>query len=232
MLIHGTASGLAGKRRTEQPVRRNSYDVDDRRAKPWRPIGDGSKKGALQWIDALLRTAREFDLEERARGTHGRINQYGYRVLEVLLGRGGGVPIDFRTGTLEPAIATIMTKTGFARQTVVAALARLKKHGFLDWVRRTERTGAAVGDGPQVKQATNAYFFDLAQLPKNVLQRFRDLLAIARRRAAERDPEHTQAPPTQPGRPTNPELAAALDRVGALVESASLPEGQNPSTGV
>lgn len=185
----------------------------------------------MQWIDALLRTAREFDLEERVRGTHGRINQYGYRVLEVLLGRGGGVPIDFRTGTLEPAIATVMAKTGFARQTVVAALARLKKHGFLDWVRRTERTGAGPGEGPKVKQATNAYFFDLTGLPKAVLQRFRDLLHIARRRAAERHPE-PPAPPKSPPRPTDPALAALLDRVGALVESASPPRGQNPTTGV
>src|SRR4051812_2726897 len=39
-------------------------------------------------------------------------------------------------------------------------MARLKLHGFLDWIRRTEPTGNK-GEGPQVRQITNAYVFGL-----------------------------------------------------------------------
>lgn len=46
-----------GKRRTPH---RDSYDVDDVRAKPWRPIGDGSVRQGLAYREALTEAAEEW----------------------------------------------------------------------------------------------------------------------------------------------------------------------------
>ncbi len=75
--------------------------------------------------------------------------------------------------------------------------------------------------GPQREQETNAYFFDMARMARNVLQRFRDLQERRRRRQVNRAPA---APPPEPGSPRtprDPELAQALARLGAKVGGAS-----------
>ena len=61
-----------------------------------------------------------------------------------------------------------MQKTRLARPTVVRALAMLRHHRFLDWVRRTERIPDAAPGEQQVRQVSNAYWFDLAVLPRRV----------------------------------------------------------------
>ncbi|WP_030540537.1 hypothetical protein [Sphingobium sp. DC-2] len=160
-------------RRTEQPVRRNSYDVGDRRAQVFRPIGDGTKAGAGRWRNRYMQVAEEYDRQMKKKGERHPIGANALRVLKTLLWLPG---LDFKTGRLDPAIATVQELTGFARKTVVDALNRLKEHGFLNWVRRTEKTGSGPGEGPQVKQATNAYFFDLHRLHKRAQMRLRQLL--------------------------------------------------------
>jgi hypothetical protein len=160
-------------RRTEQPVRRNSYDVHDRRAQVFRPIGDGTKAGAGRWRNRYLQVAEEYDRQMKQKGARHPIGANALRVLKTLLWLPG---LDFKTGRLEPALATIQEMTGFARKTIVDALKRLKEHGFLNWIRRTEKTGNEPGEGPQVKQATNAYFFDLHRLHKRALMRLQQLL--------------------------------------------------------
>ena len=58
---------------------------------------------------------------------------------------------------------------------MVSALARLKEHGFLGWIRRVEPIENPDPFGPQVKQATNAYWFalpsDAADLVRRLLGR-------------------------------------------------------------
>ncbi|MEK9211703.1 hypothetical protein [Sphingomonas sp. 2378] len=226
---------LSGKRRgDDRTVRRDSYDVDDRRANVWRPIGDGTVAGAMDWRDSLLQTAREYD--DHHRGDRG-VRPLGWtaiRILEILLGV-RGVPICFKTGRLEPAIDTMARIARFSRTTVIRALARLKEHNFLRWVRRSQKTDRKGEFAPQRVQVTNAYFFDIAALPRNVRQRFRYLLnRRQQRRAADaaRMQSPPPSPPPPPQAPSTPALRDALARLGARVESASTPNGQYPAQGV
>ena len=149
----------AAIRRTGQPVRRDSYDVDDPRAQVFRPI-----EGGMKFVDAYLAVLEEWDNQIKKKGEQHQLGGRCRKVLEVLLRR----CTDFRTGVCEPCLDTLMKHTRLARATVVSALRRLSRHGFVNWVRRTIRTDNAIGEGPQVKQASNAYFFDLALLPKRV----------------------------------------------------------------
>ncbi|TMJ19045.1 MAG: hypothetical protein E6G92_04330 [Alphaproteobacteria bacterium] len=208
-----TAFGLAGKTRgPDRGVRRNSYDVDDPRAKVFRPIAGGSTNVALGWLEDLVKCAKEFDAWGRRDGSRGPITPYGVLVLEALC---FGNKLDFKTGRLDPPIAWIEKVTGFARKTVVEALARLRRHGFLDWVRRTRATDRIGNAGPQREQDTNAYFFDVTKLTRRVLQRFRDLCERRRRRRANSAP----AVPQRERRQSSPsgELAEALARLGDKV---------------
>jgi hypothetical protein len=222
-LIKSTSARFTGKQRgNDRKVRRHSYDVDDARAQVFRPIGDGTTAGALRWIDALIRTAKEFDLVHRKPGTRGPLTPYGIRVLEELV----RLP-NFKTGRLDPALDHLQKVTGFARATIVRALARLKQHGFLDWVRRSRRTGNDRELGPQRAQTSNAYFFEIGRLARTVRLRFMQLLGhrkeAARQRASRSGapaPATTVAAP-RAASPADPGLAAVLTRLGAAVDNAS-----------
>ena len=236
------AAAVSGKRRgPDRGVRRDSYDVDDPRARVFRPIAGGGTSSALGWLEDLVKCAREFDAWTRGHGSgffspsghrfypaethrdkmpadvvrvssHGALMPSAVIVLEALC---FGNKLEFKTGRLDPPIAWIEKVTGFARKTVVDALARLRRHGFLDWVRRTRRTGRTGDAGPQREQDTNAYFFDLSKLARRVLQRFRDLGELRRRRRANAAPASPRR--AGPELPADPELRAALVRLGAGV---------------
>ena len=141
-LTKRVSAHLSGRseRGQDRKVRRNSYDVDDRRAQGFRPIGDGSTADALGWIDSLLKVVGEWDDAERRTGGGRPLGLHGIRVLETLLGRRGTIGVDFRTGRIEPAIDTIARVARLSRTTVIRALAKLKALKILDWVRRTQRT--------------------------------------------------------------------------------------------
>ncbi len=217
------------KRRTFQPVRRSSFDVSDRRAQVFRPIAGGGVAAGLKWKDKLVQTAQEFDDTNKEFGARlGPIGDSGVRVLDTLLTR----CCDFKTGRCEPSIDTIMRYTRYARATVVNALARLKRHGFIDWVRRTRRIDNERGEGPQVAQETNAYFFELTKLPGRVYERFKQLLGgRAAIKEAQRRKQANQAREkallaTSPSKlgsalagECDPELARVLDRLGAAIEA-------------
>lgn len=226
------ASQLTGRseRGADRKVRRGSVDVDDRRANVSRPIGDGTKAGALSWIDCILKVVTEWDNVERKKGGERPLGLHGIRVLEVLLGRHGKVAVDFKSGDINPAIETIARVGRISKTTVVRALARLKAMNILDWIRRTEKTGNDGLFGPQRRQISNAYWFTPERLPARVLQRLRDLLA---RRRLRRDGGAPAAPdrPDGPPLPSDPGLRAALARLSEGV-NAIPPSGQYPSTGV
>lgn len=225
-LLKGASAQLTGRgeRGPNRKVRRNSYDVDSRQARVFRPIGDGTTAGALGWIDCLLKTVTEWDDLERKKGGARPIGFHGIRVLETLLGRRGVIQVDFRTGRLEPAIATIARVAGLCRTTVVRALARLNALKILHWVRRTQKTQNEGQAGPQMEQVTNAYWFDLSGLPARVLQRFRDLWnrkRVRREGTVPPDPHQATAP--------SAELAAILGSIEAGI--AAKEEGASPSSG-
>ena len=219
-ITKGFAARLAGKgeRGTDRKVRRHSIDVEDRRARVSRPIGDGTTAGALSWIDSLLKAVSEWDDVQRAKGGARPLGLHGLRVLEALLGRRGKVAIDFKTGRLDPELATIARAAGVTKTTVVRALARLKAMKILDWIRRTERTGKDGVFGPQRRQVSNSYFFTPEALPGRVAQRLRDLLARRRLRRSGTMPPDI---PPAPARPSSPELRDLLDRMEAGLARAS-----------
>lgn len=212
-LTRQVAAALTGKKRGDDPeVRRLSYDVDDPRARVWRPIGDGTVAGGRGWVEDLIQVAQEFAVWSRNRfGGRGQLTPYDVDVLRAFC---LGSKLDYKTGRLEPALAWIERATGFARQTIVDALKRLRRHGFMDWVRRSRKTDRTGEAGPQREQVTNAYFFDLARMSRRVIQRFRDLREKRRRRAANQAPA---APAGNRGRPADPKLAEALTSLGQKV---------------
>lgn len=205
---------LTGRQRgPDAQVRRESYDRHDSRAQVFAPIADGTKAGGLGFVDDLVKLAREFDLTHRKPGGRAPLGPYAIAVLEVSLRKF----LDFRTGRLDPAIDTIRRHTGFARNTVIRSLARLRANGFLAWVRRTEKAG----DG-QRQQVTNAYFFEhAATLAKHVLARWRQLRDRRARRKAGMPPMSPGLGSSPPPPATSPGLTEALARMAATTDKPS-----------
>jgi hypothetical protein len=145
-----------GTRRTGQPVRRNSYYANDRRSTAlWVRLA-ANNRDARRLISHRLQAAEHYELKHKEAGKkNGPLGHVGLEVLRALYRF-----VDYKTGRLDPAIATICEKIKRSKQAVVDALKRLKEHGFLDWVRRTEATECE-GAGPQVRQISNAYGFSL-----------------------------------------------------------------------
>ncbi len=165
--------------RSGQPVWRNSYYEGTIEKRIWRPIGNGTKRGAKRQIGAVLKTAQA--LERRTRrerqlvnpgSRNGVLGQIGLDVLDVLYNRF----VDFKTGTLEPAVATIAEAVGHSYAAVHAALRRLRSAGFLHWVRRSRAKDNAGSAGPQVEQIPNAYAL---LIPKVIEPFIRNLLGKA-----------------------------------------------------
>jgi hypothetical protein len=137
--------------RSFQPVRRNSYAANDCRALDvWKPLGKPHE--ARRIIYLALKAAEAFDRRHKQFGKqNGPLGYVGLDVLRFMYRL-----VDYRTGRLDPALATICVKTGFAKSTVNKALDRLEMHGFLVSVRRAEPTDRD-GRGPQIRQISNAY---------------------------------------------------------------------------
>jgi hypothetical protein len=118
----------------------------------WRPF---SRRNAARFLHAAERYDRLQRLKHRADRTgrkNGTLGHIGLEVLRELLRL-----IDYKTGRLDPAIATIAARIGRSVAAVAEALKRLRTHGFLSWLRRyvpTDREGLR---GPQVRQTSNAY---------------------------------------------------------------------------
>ena len=158
---------------------RCSYDVEDPRAKVFRPIGDGTVPGALDFVEAFIRSIAEYADFAKAHGRAHAITANMIKLVDRVLRR----CTDFETGRCEPSLERIMAVTGFSRPTVVSLLSKARAFGLVDWVRRTEATGNTCG--PKRRQVTNAYFFEVSRLPIEALRRLRQLLAKKRIEAKE-----------------------------------------------
>lgn len=166
--------------RTFQPVWRNSSYEGHREQQVWRPIGigvgRGNKRGARRYAAAVIKAAES--LERRSRATR-RQSQPGVRngaLGDVALGvlRALYDMVDYATGRLEPAVATIAERTGYCYSAVHKALGRLREQGFLQWIRRSRPTENKGEAGPQVEQIPNAYGLTL---PKDIEASIRHLLS-------------------------------------------------------
>jgi hypothetical protein len=197
----------AASRRTFQPVRRNSRHEGEREHLVWRPIGSTPEE-ARRFIGALIKAAEQLDRETKAPGKQmGALGLSGLHVLRALCGI-----VSYRSGRLEPSIAYIQERTKLARATVVRALARLKQHGFLNWMRRTAPTDNQGEAGPQVRQIPNAYWFGLKD----------QALAMVKRLLGRTPPTAPAEPPAQPPPARARSKAAAFASLQAFSEDPAL----------
>ena len=130
--------------RPHEPIRRHSRARGRCEAVFWRPFDP-------RQTPRFMLAAERFERQGRQKGR--RSGPLGFVALEVL--RDLLRLVDYRTGRLEPSLETLMVRLRRSKDAIVRALANLRAHGFLDWLRRWEPTGAT--EGPKVKQATNAY---------------------------------------------------------------------------
>lgn len=156
-----TASGSSP--RTGQPVWRNSYYEGQLEGRLWRPVGigrqRGTRRGARRLAGAVMKAAQALDrrtrIERKAKTPgvrNGVLGEIGLAVLATMYEL-----VDYASGRLEPAIATIAERTGYCYSAVHNALARLRAAGFLQWIRRSRPTESKGEAGPQVEQIPNAY---------------------------------------------------------------------------
>jgi len=145
--------------RSGQPVWRNSYTEGTIEHQIWSPINGGKVRDGKRWTGALLKAARAFEIRTRTKrrevepgARNGDLGDIGLEVLRYLY-----EVVDFMTGRLEPAIATIAEEIGRSYSAVHDALRRLRKAGFLHWMRRSKPIDNPVPGGPQVEQVSNAY---------------------------------------------------------------------------
>jgi hypothetical protein len=214
------------ERRTFQPVRRNSYHAGEREKRLWKPINPRE-------IGPRMKAAELYERTHRKPGErNGPIGHVGLEVLRAMYNL-----VCYKTGRLEPSIDYICRKLKRSRDAVVRAMAKLRTHGFLDWIRRTEPTEND-GRGPQVRQIPNAYWFGLPAAARAIVSRILGKAPppdddVQRRADAARDHEAmiTTLPLEEQGtaRVDDPALAEILNRLGRAVESNANPaDGQNP----
>lgn len=129
--------------RTGEPVRRHSR-LAGREGTFWRPM---SREDARRIVFA----ARRFDRSTKKKGQrNGALGHVALEIIDLLANL-----MNRRTGQLDPSLDFLMRTLGRSRDAIVRALAALRRHGFLDWLRRYVPTGNDTG--PQVQQTSNAY---------------------------------------------------------------------------
>ncbi len=158
----GGAVGRRPGRETGQRVHRYSKTAAGREGLFWQPFNPRDVARFLQAAEKYDRLKRLAHRRERNGRENGAIGHVGMEVLRELLRL-----IDYKTGRLDPAIATLAQRIGRSIAAVADALKRLKEHGFLDWLRRYVPTGNAGLRGPQVKQTSNASTIAIFTLPSS-----------------------------------------------------------------
>lgn len=172
--------------RTGEKVWRNSYTEGTIEDRVWKPIHDGTRRGGRRWTSALLKAARAFERRTRLKrreiepgARNGALGEVGLEVLAYLF-----ETVDYATGRLEPALATISEAVGRSYSAVHDALCRLRKEGFLHWMRRSRPIDDPQPGGQQVEQVSNAYAL---LIPREMMSWMRALLRKAPAPACEED---------------------------------------------
>ena len=156
----GSALTGAPAARAREPVRRHSRLLGRCESVFWRAT-------SRQEVRRIVLAARRYELAGRPAGRrNGPLGHVAIEVLELL-----GNLVSFRTGRLEPSLDTLTRLLRRSRAAVVRALAALRAHGFLDWLRRYEPTGQTEGCGPRVRQVSNAYRLSLPARAARLLGR-------------------------------------------------------------
>lgn len=188
----------------------------------WRPM-------AQRQATLILRAAHRFELTARIakrdakKGSwNGPLGAIGLEVLRVLVFDF----LDYRSGQCDPSYETLAARLGRSRSAIIDAAARLRRHGFLDWVRRYVEEPSR-GQGPQVKQTSNAYRICMPQFVKNMLGFFAEAPPTPLDDAARRDAWRKQRDgwefeaagyiETDRGR-VEPNLFAALEKLALAMD--------------
>jgi hypothetical protein len=148
--VLGGPGPQGGRRADRPPVRRGSRLAGSCEGAFWRRT-DRTE------VRRVLLAARRYELTNRGAGRrNGPLGHVALEVLELL-----GYLVSYRTGRLEPSLVYLMGKLRRSKDAVVRALAALRTHGFLDWLRRHETVELVEGPGPRVRQVSNAYRLSL-----------------------------------------------------------------------
>ncbi len=152
----GAVLGGPAPRMGRHPVRRGSRLAGTCEGAWWR-------RTDRQEVRRVVLAARRYEVVGRQAGRrNGPLGHVGLEVLDLLASL-----VSYRSGRLEPALAYLMGKLKRSKDAVVRALAALREHGFLDWLRRHEAIELVEGPGPRVRQVSNAYRLSL---PKRAAQ--------------------------------------------------------------
>ena len=140
------------------PVRRHSHTAGRCEGIFWR-------RTDRQEVRRAVLAAERYELATRQPGDrNGALGSVALEILRYLANL-----IDYRTGRLDPSLETMMRKLRRSRDAIVRALAALRRHGFIDWLRRYVPTGR--DHGPQVQQTSNAYRLSAPQRALRLLGR-------------------------------------------------------------
>ena len=132
----GTVLGGSTPRADRHPVRRGSRLAGACEGVFWR-------RTDRQEVRRIVLAAKRYELAGRQRGhRNGPLGHVGLEVLDLLANL-----VSYRSGRLEPSIAYLMGKLKRSKDAVVRALAALREHGFLDWLRRHEAVELVEGAG-------------------------------------------------------------------------------------
>lgn len=138
-------SSLPGLR-VRDPVRRGSKLAGTCEGAFWRRTDRAE-------VRRVLLAAKRYELAGRQPGhRRGPLGHVALEALELLSNL-----VSYRSGRLEPSLRYLMQRLRRSKDAVVRALAALREHGFLDWLRRHERVELVEGPGPRVRQVSNAY---------------------------------------------------------------------------
>ncbi len=161
----------SARKRTHQWVRHSSFAVGEREDRRWRQANTFSAAEH----NARMRAAEQFDRETKLPGKrNGALGHIGLEVLRLLLRRRNRT-----TGQLDPSYGWIAAELHRSRSAVARALARLKRHKFIDWIRRVQAIEEPGPDGQVVQQVSNAYFFDLPREAAALVARMRSRASAA-----------------------------------------------------
>lgn len=227
--LHEIASGKIKKaHRTGQKVRRNSYRAGEREHRLWSAFDKRER-------NARMRSAEWYDRTKKEPGKrNGPLGHIGLELLRELMR-----VIDFKTGRLEPSVEWLAKRLSRAKSAVHDALARLREHGFLDWIRRFEPLPDPDPFGPQVKQVSNAYGLTLPKIAADMVKRLmgRSPLPADEVTRRKEEEERTAAMLASLGAEElarvlhgDTPLGQALARLGRGVDQNAIrPGGQNPA---
>lgn len=159
------ANKFAGRRKSKgdaenptDPVRAYSFDVEDARSKPGKPIGNGSGGHYWAFKQAICGSFAELYAQHRIEKYEGphKVQASYLPAFETLLRF-----LDGKTGDCFPSQDTIAAEIGQSRSMVTRMIECAEYHGFMCHVRRSVKVEDVEGQAvPQRKQASNAYFFD------------------------------------------------------------------------